>query len=840
MAPWVALSRIAVLNLRDLRSHKLRVITSLLVITVSSVLLVAVLSAYGSVTDSVRKLSQTVSGSADFDVTAVGDSGLDASLEPAIRDQVPQARVVAPLIQRPIFVDGKAVTVLGSDISILSLGGAVSGALGSATGGPTQVPDADPATSVAVGDGLGYAVGQQITLGGVTVTVAQVVKSSSANPINNGRFVAALLPLAQKITGMQGRLDSILIRKADGVSKAQLRIALEKVVAGRAGVNDPAFRATQVEDASTVTRDSTLLVSMISLVIATFLVFNTMNMTVASRRKTMAMIRAIGGRRLPLVRDLIAESALFGVVGGLLGVPLGALAGWAVIKTLPQDTTGQVGATVTYSLPLYVVPVAVGLCVAACVAASLLAARSVFSLSPIEAMVPGEMVTRDRRAGWLEYAALLVGVLAVIGGFVVAFTVTGRVVFLAAVAVAIGSLLVFFALSPILVAATTWLARQFSGPGRLASVTTERSPRRTWATLMTVSVAVSVGIGTSGAMSNLIGSVSDALDGLGDPDVYVSSQPVTQVPAGPILDPAVKRAVAAVPGVGRVVGGQWAYLNYEGKRILMQGLTPGVQAPFVKRADPAVLRQVLDGKGIIISKVLGRTLGKGVGDTVTFTTPTGYQRATILQAVDYVALDSGTGAISNTLLSQWFSRPGDSFLQITYAPGADQAAVRAAVKAAALRHTDRIFVFRGAETVSTTRAQVQQLGSFTIAIQWIVAGVAAVALLNTLLLSVVERRRELGVLRAMGASRQFISRMVLAEAAAIAGVGSVLGVGSGELLHFISNQVLEVTTAVNITYRPQLSTALYVVAAFLLCFAGSFLPAARAARMNISESILEE
>ena len=92
----------------------------------------------------------------------------------------------------------------------------------------------------------------------------------------------------------------------------------------------------------------------------------------------------------------------------------------------------------------------------------------------------------------------------------------------------------------------------------------------------------------------------------------------------------------------------------------------------------------------------------------------------------------------------------------------------------------------------------------------------------------------------MGASRTFISRMVLAEAAAIAAVGSVLGVLSGELLHVISDKVLGVTTSVDIGYSPQYSTILYVVVAFGLCFIGAFLPAARAARMNISESILDE
>ena len=113
-------------------------------------------------------------------------------------------------------------------------------------------------------------------------------------------------------------------------------------------------------------------------------------------------------------------------------------------------------------------------------------------------------------------------------------------------------------------------------------------------------------------------------------------------------------------------------------------------------------------------------------------------------------------------------------------------------------------------------------------------------MLNTLLLSVIERRRELGVLRAMGASRRFVSRMVLAEAAGVAVVGSVLGVILGTGLHYLADKILTSTTSINVEYSPRPSTLLFVAVAFVLCLLGSLIPAARAARMNISESILNE
>ena len=113
-------------------------------------------------------------------------------------------------------------------------------------------------------------------------------------------------------------------------------------------------------------------------------------------------------------------------------------------------------------------------------------------------------------------------------------------------------------------------------------------------------------------------------------------------------------------------------------------------------------------------------------------------------------------------------------------------------------------------------------------------------LLNTLLLSVLERRRELGVLRAMGASRRFVTRMVLAEAGGVAAVGALVGIVMGSGLHYIADTILAETTSIDIIYQPLWSSVGYVAAAAALCLLGAVVPAYRASRMNITESILSE
>ncbi len=840
------LTRIRLLNLREIRTHRLRLLTSLAVVVVSSALLIAVLGTYGSASESVRNFNNAVSGVADIEVAGITDTGVDESLAGEIRRDVDAAAAVVPMIRGSVVVDGSAVPLLGSDQRVTQLSGSLRGALqqGQAGTGPGTVDLDRLRTGVFVGPGLGLDRGDRLTVNGIEVEVLEVVDNEQAAGLNNGRFLFAYVDLAQRLVGLEGRLDSILIVTEPDADVSAVRSQVQGIVDGRAVVVDPDFRAKQAEVASSVTRDATLLVSLVSLVIAAFLVFNTMNMAVASRRRSLAMIRALGARRSHLVGDMLGEAALMGFVGGVLGIPLGILAGRAVISSLPEPPADSVGTVINYHLPGYAPAAAVIACVVACVAATTLAARAVFAVSPVEAMAPVEVSDSAARRGPAVVIAAVLGVAGLIASWVVVATVPGRPAIVAGVFYLVGALLLCFALSKPLAWAVVRVARWFGGPGQLASVNTERAPRRAWATLMTVAVAIAVGMGTSGALDNLVSSMSKSLDGLGDPDFYVSSTSAASLPLGPILPRSVAERVAAVPGVTEVVGGQWAAVNIGESKANVQGLEPGSRAPFMRKASPEAVASVLAGDGILMSNVLARALGVGTGDTVELATPNGPRQTVVRDTVDYVSLDSGVAAMSQELLGEWFDRDGDTYLQVIISPDADPEQVRrdleALVDGVPTTGNKPIWVYSGAEALAATQATVEQAGAFAVAIQWIVAGAAAIALLNTLLLSVLERRRELGVLRAMGASRRFVSRTVLAEAGAVALVGSVLGVVLGAAMHLLSNQILTITTSLTVLYSPRPSALLFVTIAVALCLIGAFVPAVRAGRMNISESIQNE
>lgn len=453
------LTRLRVLGLRDLTAHKLRVITSLVVVLVSSALLVAVLSVYGSITASVRDFATAVSGEATLEVAAIADTGVDGEIAGELRRGVPQAKAVVPVVRGTVTVDGEPTVLLGSDYRASSLSPQLGDAV--ATDGGLTLDDLRD--GIVVGDATGLHEGQPVRIGDRTVRVIRVL-DERADRLNGGRFVFAYLPLAQELAGLGDAVDSLLLVPRPGADEADMRAAAEKVVGNRATVVDPDFRVRQAQVAGSVVRDSTLLVSMVSLVIAAFLVFNTMNMAVASRRRSLAMIRALGGRRRHLATDLLGEAAVFGIVGGVLGVPVGILAGrWA----LGRVPSGDAGMQVSFSLPAYVPLVAIAAAVVACVAATSLAAKAVFSVTPVEAMAPGQIADAAPLPRRLLSVCGVLGVGGLLASWLIVWAVDGRPAILAGAVYAVGGLVLCFALSPLLVAGVRVAAGWFGGPGRL-------------------------------------------------------------------------------------------------------------------------------------------------------------------------------------------------------------------------------------------------------------------------------------------------------------------------------------------------------------------------------------
>ncbi|WP_069163215.1 ABC transporter permease [Nocardia altamirensis] len=823
-----AWDRLRLFNIGDLLVHRARTMMSLVVMGVSAGLLVAVMSISGSVTGSVERLTQSLGGRAALEVTGITDAGFDQQLLQRVAT-TPGVDKAVPMLRAQLGTGDRRALLIGADTNIAALGSELAGPMAAQTGKLLTVPN-----GVLVGAAMGYREGEQFRLGSGTVTVAAVIDGTSSERLNGGHIIAAPIGLAQRVTERVGRLDSIQVVPAQGTSVEDLRAELTSVVEGRAVVADPTLRTAQAGGAIQLVRYSTLMASAAALIVSAFLIYNAMSMAIAQRRPMLSLLRAIGGKRGPMVRDLLAEAALLGLFGGAVGAVIGIFMGRIAIGQLPVAVMSSVEARTEYLVPWYAIPFAVAACVFASVFAAGLAARQVYRVEPIEALAPVGVGRTDRTSPLMRWGAVVLGLGLGVVAIVAAELDLGRYS-LGGISLAIlaSVVLCYAAIGPI-VRCTAAIARVFGAPGALGATTLERAPRRVWATAMTVMIGVAATVSMSGASTNMVDSAATTFKDLAKNDVYITPASLAEFPTGPLLPAGLTEKVAAIPGVASTSEAQMAFATLGGGRVMLQGFPPNARETRMGMLDDAAVARLSAGQGVAVSRDVARSLGVDVGATLTLPTPTGTHSVTVVQVVPYFSAIAGVVMMDLDLLRQWYERPGETVLTANFAPGADRTAVLAAIRQVV---PAELHVDTGPNTVVAAASSIRQGSAMSNSILWIVVLVATVALLNTLMLSVLERRRELGVLRAMGTNRKFLMRSVLAEAAGIGLVGAALGLVVGIGVQYLATAAIAHALTIDVLYRPSPMLLVYGTAALGLALLGSIPPALRAARLPIVEAL---
>ena len=820
-------SRLRVFSLRELVVHRRRTAASVAVMAVSAMYLVAVIGIFGSITGSVNRLADGIAGIAALEVSGITDAGFPDTVAADVAG-VPGVATAAPMIRTTASTATGPVLLFGADASSAELGGALKDAVRK----PVKELSENP-NGVQVGPRVGVAKGQKFQLGSASVTVTEVLTGKQLADLNGGHYVLAPLTLAQNITGRRGQLDSILITTKPHTDLAAVRAVVTAAVKDRAIVAAPSMRAVRAGDGVKLMNYMALMGAGVALLVGAFLVYTTMTMAITQRRPVISMLRAIGGRRTTIVRDLLAESALLGLIGGGIGSAIGIAMGRIAIGRLPPAITQGLEARVEYWLPGYAIPATLAAIIATAVAASAMAARQVYKVSPIEALAPVGVSAADFVPRWLRMAFGIAAVAIFAVSIVVVLGRRGPLAFAAVFALFTAEIALGFALTAIMVKATAAIARLFGSVGPLAAATIERAPRRVWATVMTVLIAVVTTIVITGTNADMIRSARAIFAPVAGVDVWVSADPPDSYPVDALPQDLADK-VAAVPGVRRVTKGASGFAEVGGTRVLLDGFSAGTADPLFAALTVQVRNSVLEGRGVVLSQNLGKTLHVRVGDALQLQTPHGPQRTTVLALVPYFSTVIGTVGLDLDHMRTWFDRPGATALQVSAAAGVDPNRLLADVRRAVPAPN---YVYSGRTALAGLEAPLHQSMFIANAVWIIVVFVAAVALFNTLTLSVLERRREIGVLRAMGTSRRFTLRMILAEAAAIGIVGGVCGLLFGLadqwLYSLVSGDLMNFT----VDFRPSPTALVFTVGALAVSLLGSLPPARRAARLNIIDAV---
>ncbi len=565
---------------------------------------------------------------------------------------------------------------------------------------------------------------------------------------------------------------------------------------------------------------------------AAFLIYNTFSMLVAQRTRELALLRAIGASHGQVLHSILAEAVAVAVVASIVGIVVGA--GFARgLQFLFQAAGAPFPASALVFAPRTIaVSLIVGLVIT--VLSAMLPARRAATIPPVAAMrdeTPPIRTLRRRTVigGFLAGAGLG---LAIMAPRLAEFG-TQRGALMAGVAAGL-ILLGVLALAPELARpATAVLGGVFRGvTGRLARGNTRRNPRRTAAT----AGALTIGVALMSAISVLAASTQKSVAGIVD-QVIGADFVVTGYGFQPFAS-GVADAIANTPGVTTTAVVKQAPIRAPGTGdTLATGVDPAsIQKALSLDVPEGSLNDLDDGK-VALDTDTAAEIGAGIGTVIEVLSVAGPVDLDLVAV--YEAAGGFTGYVVNLPTAKDLGASDqDSLVYVVTTPDADTGSVQSDIERA-LGDYPNVQVLDQSEFKRSISDQIGQLLTFLFALLVLAVLIALLGIVNTLALSVFERTREIGLLRAVGMSRQGIRRTIVVEAFLIAVFGAVLGmavgVGFGALLQRILAAEGIEEFAVN---GPQL--LLFLVLAAVGGVLAAVWPAWRAARLRILDAIAAE
>jgi putative ABC transport system permease protein len=842
---------------RNLFARKVRLLLSGFAI----VLGVAFVAGSFILTDTIRDAFTGIikSSTADVQIAPRGAGNFDSVDD----SRVIPASVVDKLKTLPqaAQVDGgnsvQGVYVLDSDHKVVSGGGAPGlafdyGTMTAITGNPiVTITDGKPPVGIhqialdqQTADKAGYQVGDQVTLvtpgpkPQMTVTLSGIVHFGQTGNAGGATLTIFGQQAIQQLF-FHGRdvYTGIDIAAKPGVSQRELATAAQKLLPpglkARTGDQVAAEGEKTIDQILGFINDFLLTFAAISLVVGIFLIINTFSILVAQRSRELALLRAMGASKGQVNRSVIAEAFAVGLVGTTVGVGVGYLLAMAL-----RWIFGKIGLDLT-GVPM---PIAARTIIAAYLAgmvttliAAYLPARRASRISPVAAMRDDVALPESslRRRMIVGLVLLVLGAAAAVLGFVGSGGKGLLVLGLGALAVLIAIALMTPVLGRPIIIALGWVyARLFGSVGQLATQNSLRNPRRTAATAS----ALMIGLALVATMS-IIGqsakaSTSKAVSENLTADFVVSNA------VGTPFSPTIAKQIRKLPGVQTVAEFRSASGKIDGDQVFLGAANPSQLEQGLNVPMQAGSFDDLNAKTILVDKTTASDKGYHIGDVIPLRLQGGTQRLEVAGIFSASAVVPANYLVTLNTLVRGALKPEDNLLFITPKPGVSVTELHDQIDPV-VKDLPTIELQDQAGFADAQNEQVDNFLLLIYALLGLSIIIAALGIVNTLALSVIERTREVGLLRAIGLSRRQLRRMVRLESIAIAVLGAVLGILIGivfgvSLIKALSDQGLDVLAV------PWLLLVVFVVIAAVIGVLAAWLPARRAAKLNVLQAITTE
>ncbi len=700
---------------------------------------------------------------------------------------------------------------------------------------------------------LGGTLRLPTTEGVVKLTIVGLLP---ARTLPGNEEVLVTLTQAQKIFEQADRINTVEAN-FDTTDSAQ-RESIQAAIAAKLGSDyqmEALSSGSEFMASMQMGESVFMAIGVLALFMGGFIIFNTFRTVVAERRHDIGMLRAVGASRRTVTLMFLAEGLLQGLVGTGLGLVLGYGMGAGILLLMGSVMESflhlKIGAPVIN--PSTVVT-AVVLGVGVTLLAALLPARTASRLTPLEALRPSALESERRTVGrgTAIGGGLLVAALLSLATGNIGVVVIGGLLCLAGLVLVAPALV-----RPIAGVFAALFARMFAGQGAaaLAEGNLNRQPSRAAITASATMIGLAIIVATAGLATSMIGGLNDLTRRSLGSD-YLLMPPSLGVWSSDVgASSVLADRLRSLPGVGVVSTLRYANGSISGvaakgssgdSSVTVLGIDP-VTYPevsglgFTQGDAKTAYGQLAEGRTIIVNGILAVQAGVKVGNTVNLATPQGVKPYRVVGvAGDLLNAKIMTGYISQANLKADYHKTEDIFIQINLAPGADRSLVETRLKSIVADYPQFSLV-SGQEYLTEMMQQMNSIFSFMYVVLAALALPSLIAMLNTLAIGVIERTREIGMLRAIGATRSQVRRTILTEAVLLAAVGTAFGLLGGLYLGYVMVLGIRSSGIFPMEYSFPLAGLLAAIAVGLLFgVVAALLPARQAARLEIVKALRYE
>lgn len=840
-------------SLRNVLANKLRLLLTIMAVTVgvtfvsgTFVLSDTMFKAFDELYDGLTSGTAVVVRSeaafeADIATTGGQTRPLDEEIV-AVVGQVPGVEVVEGAVSGFALVldeDGDPIQpggapTIGASVPVdRRLAGAAQLQEGRAPVGPNEML-LDARTVQKAGYRIGDTVDVVFADGRRSFTLVALMSFGDTDSLLGATYAGFDLPTAQRVLGKVGRVDEIDVVATEGVSAPELRDRIDQElpdgVEALTGDQVAAQGTAAVRDSMGIFTTVLLVFAAISVLVGSFVIWNTFNILVTQRRREVGLLRAVGATRSQVLAGVLVEAALVGLMAGGAGILLGL--GFAIGVREALDLIGVEIPSTTPALSFRTIAAGLVVGVVVTIAAAGVPAWLATRVEPMEALrsprpaagIPGR---RRRAAGWLvtTFGAATLGACAIIGNLRWATVGATLVTFVGLVTV-----------GPSLARGVAALANQGApgGPWRLAARNIARNSRRASATALALTIGLTVVVAVAVTASSLKESVAVAVSGGNRSDLILEP-----AGAGIGISPAVATLLRTQEDVAEVVELRESAARVNGSESLVTGADANGLDQVIDLGIVSGSLEALTPGGLLVAAGKAEDLGVAVGDTVSVTFPeTGDRTMTVVGTFDRGSLVNATYVMTMPDFAANVTSNLDAAIMVKHSPGVEDGAGKSAI-AAALVDYPNVTVNDPADVTQSARDSVDQLLGLVTALLMLAVIVAVLGIVNTLVLSVVDRTRELGLLRAVGATSRQVRMIIRRESVLMSVLGSLVGVALGTICGVALSRALvdEGITEVSVPGWTLVSYFLIAAGVGLVAAVG---PARRAGRVDVLTAITTE